>query len=205
MGTIKSMLLAFVETSLSIRTRRPRAMNIDWDRRRRLRAMTGLSYWVDLPLSWSVLIKAIISVNVVRLNCSGPDVLSKFKLLNLFMFSYLKLHDNIVIKTKINQNLFKQPTDHSGWIFQTGSTAQVETTPLIQAHISATSISLSLLSLTTRARLAMARVLLISRSTSTYSWCTYLVSTAELMFVGLFIMAISISFVLRPELSIFQR
>ena len=78
-------------------------------------------------------------------------------------------------------------------------------TPLIQAHISATSISLSLLYLTTRARLAMARVLLISRSTSTYSWCTYLVSTAELMFVGLFIMAISISFVLRPELSIFQR
>ena len=76
--------------------------------------MTGLSYWVDLPLSWSVLIKAIISVNVVRLNCSGPDVLSKFKLLNLFMFSYLKLHENIIIKTKINQNLFKQPTDHSG-------------------------------------------------------------------------------------------
>ena len=76
--------------------------------------MTGLSYWVDLPLSWSVLIKAIISVNVVRLPCSGLGVLTIFRLLILFRISYLMLHENIIIKTQINQNLFTQPTDCSG-------------------------------------------------------------------------------------------
>ena len=46
-----SMLLAFVETSLIIRKRRLRAMNTDRVRRRRLRAMTGIIFLVDLPVS----------------------------------------------------------------------------------------------------------------------------------------------------------